>query len=72
MKPHNYKSNKARKRSLANKSSGWRKQTYRGVPDFSLMRAIGDGIVKRMKKAFGSSKHRGARIKRFQARQRRR
>jgi len=66
MKPHNYKSRKTRKRALDLGHTG-----HEGTMTAHAMvpRVLGS-IVKRLKETFGMSKHRKARVSRFQARQR--
>ncbi len=66
MKPHDYKSRKAKKKALNLGHTGHEgKMTAHAM----VPRTFGN-IVKNLKKAFGISKYRNARIARFQARQR--
>lgn len=66
MKHGKYKSRKNRKRALGLGKTGHEGTVESNInPSFRL-----DGIVARLKSAFGSSKHRKARIQRFQARHR--
>ena len=55
------------------KSTGWYHAGCSLVQPYSgtyFPRSAGDGIVARLKKAFGQSKHRAARIQRFRSRHR--
>ena len=58
-----YKSRRNKKRALSLKQYG-----HEGSTEFTPMPNL--GIVERLKSAFGSSKHRKARMQRFKARQR--
>jgi len=61
----NYRSRKSRKRALHLSQFG-----HEGVAEFTPMPNFATSVIDTLKKTFGSSKHRMARMARFKARNR--